>query len=404
MMESCGYRGNITELNATSAFSQVDLYCSEHSPRNRLCWWLGYDDAAPLPPPHTPIWRRSWKACVAKIESECGGADEVPTRLPMVRPNCKIRTEEDSAYQSNPNIPPECPPSRHDHPPCHELVTRWLREAHDPSEVLGWSEERYNQRYALAVLYCSLDGGDNELWVDPNLHECDWYDEDSGSPCNDDLHYRAIRPLPNMGGSLPSELGLLTHLEVLDLTNSSLTGTIPVEYQRLVHLQELRLGHNWLEGENNVVWRLPSLMHLELFDNAWLSGTIPDNLNLLAPHLQYIHLRGNQFKGTLPIAFDFMNLTHLVLSHNEFSGTIPVDLNLEHMKWLLLNHNNFSGAITGKSFLEGAQLEELTLNQNPQLTGDLNGICQLYVDANMQVVQVDKDNVLCQCCGSGDNF
>ena len=43
-------------------------------------------------------------------------------------------------------------------------------------------------------------------------------------------------------GTIPTELGLLTYLQVLDLSGNRLTGTIPEELASLTNLQELRLS------------------------------------------------------------------------------------------------------------------------------------------------------------------
>ena len=49
-------------------------------------------------------------------------------------------------------------------------------------------------------------------------------------------------------GTMPSELGLLTNLEVLSLANNRLTGTIPIELGALQSLTNLDLSGNSLTG------------------------------------------------------------------------------------------------------------------------------------------------------------
>ena len=49
-------------------------------------------------------------------------------------------------------------------------------------------------------------------------------------------------------GPIPSEIGLLTNLEYLDIDRNKLTGTIPTELGKLVRMIELDLDKNKLVG------------------------------------------------------------------------------------------------------------------------------------------------------------
>ena len=78
-----------------------------------------------------------------------------------------------------------------------------------------------------------------------------------------------------LDGSIPRELGDLSKLERLDLSNNQLTGTIPSELEGLANLSELHL------------------------DGNQLSGTIPPELGRLSS-LRSVRLRGNQLTGCIP--------------------------------------------------------------------------------------------------------
>ena len=83
-----------------------------------------------------------------------------------------------------------------------------------------------------------------------------------------------------MAGSIPSELGLLTHLEELILASSVLTSTIPSDLGLLTKLDHLELQENELTGE------LPaelgslsdSLTEFRMDDNDALEGPVPFSL------------------------------------------------------------------------------------------------------------------------------
>ena len=50
-------------------------------------------------------------------------------------------------------------------------------------------------------------------------------------------------------GSIPTEFGDLTNLEILNLKHNQLDGTLPTEMGKLVKLRSLELGINLLDGE-----------------------------------------------------------------------------------------------------------------------------------------------------------
>lgn len=68
---------------------------------------------------------------------------------------------------------------------------------------------------------------------------------------------------------------------------------------------------------------------------------------------------------------------------------------------LYLHRNDFSGEIPS-GLGDMNKMSELTMYDNPGLTGDINDICQNFDTGLLKVAQVDKANVACQCCGSGD--
>ena len=93
-----------------------------------------------------------------------------------------------------------------------------------------------------------------------------------------------------LSGQITPELGRLASLELLDLSNNELTGAIPAELGDLANLLEFHVQDNGLAGGiPSSLARLRGLLRLAAFNNAGLSGALPDALTGL-PHLFSLHL------------------------------------------------------------------------------------------------------------------
>jgi len=79
-------------------------------------------------------------------------------------------------------------------------------------------------------------------------------------------------------GTLPTELGLLTELASVSLTNATLTGTIPTQMGDLTNLRRLWLYNNQLTGTiPTQLDQLTKLEILELYHNS-LTGSVPQGV------------------------------------------------------------------------------------------------------------------------------
>ena len=79
-------------------------------------------------------------------------------------------------------------------------------------------------------------------------------------------------------GTTPTEIGLLTELASVSMTNATLSGTIPTEMGNLVNLRRLWLYANDLTG--NIPAQLDQLVDLEVLElhNNKLSGAVPQGV------------------------------------------------------------------------------------------------------------------------------
>ena len=149
-----------------------------------------------------------------------------------------------------------------------------------------------------------------------------------------------------MSGEIPAELGNLSSLQSLSLSQNELSGEIPAELGNLSSLQSLSLWGNELSGEIPAeLGNLASLQWLALDGNE-LSGEIPAELGNLSS-LQSLYLHENKLSGAIPAELGRLaNLRHLFLHNNELTGSIPSWLgNLPELLELSLWSNELSGPI-----------------------------------------------------------
>ncbi|WCJ28023.1 Receptor kinase-like protein Xa21 [Euphorbia peplus] len=194
-------------------------------------------------------------------------------------------------------------------------------------------------------------------------------------------------------GNLPTGIGNLSSLTVLNLSYNRLTGTIPATLRKLQALQRLILNSNYLEGPI-----APELCELKYLGELWLSRnrlsqSIPACLGNLSS-LRYLHLHTNRLSSVIPLSvwtlsfvldlslatnslngslpLDIGNLKaarYIDLSKNHLSGDLPSINDIQELSYLSLAYNEFQGSIP-ESFGSLSQLELLNLSNN-NLTGEI---------------------------------
>ena len=104
----------------------------------------------------------------------------------------------------------------------------------------------------------------------------------------------------HLNGMIPSELGRLYNLELLDLSRNQLNGEIPSVLGRLTGLRYLHLNQNRLTGPApSWLGRLSALRTLDLSGNE-LTGEVPEELGSIADLTKLRLGGGNQLTGCMP--------------------------------------------------------------------------------------------------------
>lgn len=144
-------------------------------------------------------------------------------------------------------------------------------------------------------------------------------------------------------GTLPENLGTLSRLEMLQVSETYLTGSIPSGLCSLTNLSHLAISGSGLRGSiPSCVWRFPRLITVFLSRNV-LSGTV--SFGTLSPSIVVIDLTGNVLTGVLPSTAG-TSLRRLSLGMNAFSGTIPAGfLRGQHLQSVDASKNRLTGAI-----------------------------------------------------------
>ena len=227
---------------------------------------------------------------------------------------------------------------------------------------------------SLIAFYTST-GGDqwqsNTNWDVTNVPESEeelaqWY----GITMSEGWLYALELAYNKLTQTIPSDLGGLSELQILNLFGNQLTGAIPSEINRLTNLRILYLASNSLTGF--IPPEVGDLSELEYLwgDENSLSGPIPSELGNLS-NLKWLDLYSNSLTGPIPASLGLLsNLTHLKLDENALSGSIPSEFeNLSKLKTIRLRKNALSGLIPS-SIGSLEKLELLDFGEN-SLTGPI---------------------------------
>nr|XP_027118490.1 receptor kinase-like protein Xa21 [Coffea arabica] len=169
-----------------------------------------------------------------------------------------------------------------------------------------------------------------------------------------------------------------SNLRILSLSGNKFGGVIPRDFGKLQNLQHLCFDNNQFSGQiastiylittsmelyHHNFCRRSSLMYIKIGENSF-SGSLPPEVGKLI-HLVDFNVSHNQFVGAIPTSLaDCSNLANLSMQANFFQGTIPPNLaSLKSIQQIDLSSNNLTGSLPKE--LEKLQyLRNLNLSYN----------------------------------------
>ncbi|CAB9513814.1 Leucine Rich Repeat [Seminavis robusta] len=212
---------------------------------------------------------------------------------------------------------------------------------------------------------------------------------------------------PNLRGSIPTEIGVLTNLEFIALPFSSHTGTLPTELGLLTKLLFLVISNNAFTGSiPSELGLLNVSLRTLMLDQNMFTGTIPEELYNIT-YLRTLYISEIPLEGTLSTKIG--QLTNMWdfqadLMANGLSGTIPSEIGKLHMlKRFVAYNTDFTGTICTEVGLLTNRLRVLDLHSNslngpiPSELGLLSTATQVFFDDNMLTgkipTEINGDNL-----------
>ena len=241
---------------------------------------------------------------------------------------------------------------------------------------------------ALVALYNSTNGAawtNSDNWLGSNT-PCSWI----GVRCQSGHVTGLWLPFNNLTGPLPPEIGNLSQLSDMALSENKLSGAIPPQIGNLSKLTVVGLHYNRLTGAIPPdMGRMSSLSSLWLTHNQ-LSGPIPRELGNLGS-LQALSLDENQLVGAVPAEIGNLPvLQDLGLRQNPMSGALPASLSNLHLSKFTFSDTSLCapGDAAFQAWL--ATISTLSTSGLTCSVGRVNAGGPAYTDAQGRLWEADQ--------------
>ncbi|GAA0187545.1 hypothetical protein LIER_34833 [Lithospermum erythrorhizon] len=218
-------------------------------------------------------------------------------------------------------------------------------------------------------------------WSDLDSTPCMW----GGITCDHNKKVASIS-LSNKGfsGYIPSELGALSSLTVMNLSYNNFSKPIPVHLFNATSLLSLDLSNNAFYGPLPIqISNLKNLSYLDISKNQ-LNGSLPEGLSSLEHLVGTLNLSYNVFSGDIPESFGlFPVMVSLDLRNNNLTGKIP-------QVGSLLNQG--PTAFSGNIYLCGFPLET-SCSDDPEAAPDPKVLDRPHDHSGSSNVVVEKEKL-----------
>ncbi|CAN1298264.1 Probable inactive leucine-rich repeat receptor-like protein kinase At3g03770 [Linum perenne] len=170
-------------------------------------------------------------------------------------------------------------------------------------------------------------------------------------------------------GPLPSTIGQLSSLEILNLSSNYLSGVLPMEFSSLKNLQTLILDHNQFTGVvPDWLTSLSALAVLSLKNNSF-DGFLPNTVSKLE-NVRILSVANNHLSGEVPDLHNLTNLQVLDLGDNHLGPQFPnISNRLPSISYLDVSKNKFTGMLSENMSCNG-QLSYVDMSFN-RLSGEI---------------------------------
>ncbi|CAN1813398.1 Receptor-like protein 34 [Linum perenne] len=158
------------------------------------------------------------------------------------------------------------------------------------------------------------------------------------------------------------ELGNLSELSVLHLSDNNISGVVPRWIMESTTLVHLNLSHNNLVGFEVHRFSSRYFTVFDMHDNQF-EGNLP-----FIPSPSYVDISHNHYSGSFPTEFfnnQYFRAFFLSLSNNRFTGIIPTSIcNLANLEVVDFSNNYFNGTIPSCLSKDLKRLSVLDLRGN----------------------------------------
>ncbi|KAH7430221.1 hypothetical protein KP509_09G089100 [Ceratopteris richardii] len=226
---------------------------------------------------------------------------------------------------------------------------------------------------------------------------CHW----SGVHCSTEGSGIVVAILLNshqLNGTLPPELGLLSNLSYLNVSENNFHGSVPAELGKLRKLTHLDLSSNGFTGSiPSSLSNCTLIQYLDLRFNS-MSGSFPSFITSFAS-LTYLDMSRNSFRGErIPSDIGRLsNLQFLQLTNTGVEGTLPSSItNCSKLYWLHLGDNSLSGPLSQDWTNLAANIRSLHLRNNfftgriPSTLGNCTAMTELELENNTLIGEIPE--------------